>query len=84
MWLSYADETSLFEVDFNKDPLGHVSDKPTTVGTKLPEPRGLQSLKGEAKGCGKIIPSSSPHGPRDWLMPLPLRYGSGRCTRCSA
>ena len=53
MWLSYADEAGLFEVDFNQGPLGHVSDKPTTVGTNLPELRDLQGLKGEAKGPWK-------------------------------
>ena len=37
MWLSYADEAGLFEVDFNQGPLGHVSDKPTTVRTNLPD-----------------------------------------------
>ena len=42
MWLSYADEAGLFEVDFNQGPLGHVSDKPTTVGTNLPDLRDLQ------------------------------------------
>ena len=47
MWLSYADEAGLFEVDFNQGPLGHVSDKPTTVGTNLPDLRDLQGLKGE-------------------------------------
>ena len=37
----------LFEVDFNQGPLGHVSDKPTTIGTNLPD---LQGLKGDPKG----------------------------------
>ena len=41
MWLSYADEAGLFEVDFNQGP-GHVSDKPTTVGTNLPDLSDLQ------------------------------------------
>ena len=49
MWLSYAAEAGLFEVDFNQGPLGHVSDKPTTVGTNLPDLRDLQGLKGEPK-----------------------------------
>ena len=53
MWLSYADEAGLFEVDFNQGPLGHVSDKPTTVGTNLPDLRDLQGLKGETKGPWK-------------------------------
>ena len=53
MWLSCADEAGLFEVDFNQGPLGHVSDKPTTVGTNLPDLRDLQGLKGEAKGPWK-------------------------------
>ena len=44
MWLSYADEAGLFEVDFNQGPLGHISDKPTTVGTNLPEVRDLQGF----------------------------------------
>ena len=43
----------LFEVDFNQGPLGHVSDKPTTVGTNLPDLRDLQGLKGETKGPWK-------------------------------
>ena len=50
MWLSYAAEAGLFEVDFNQGPLGHVSDKPTTIGTNLPDLRDLQGLKGEPKG----------------------------------
>ena len=41
MWLSYAAEAGLFEVDFNQGPLGHVSDKPTTIGTNLPDLRDL-------------------------------------------
>ena len=53
MWLSYADEAGLFEVDFNQGPLGHVSDKPTAVGTNLPDLRDLQGLKGETKGPWK-------------------------------
>ena len=53
MWLSYADEAGLFEVDFNQGPLGHVSDKPTTVGTNLPDLRDLQGLKGETRGPWK-------------------------------
>ena len=50
MWLSYAAEAGLFEVDFNQGPLGHVSDKPTTIGTNLPDLRDLQGLKGDPKG----------------------------------
>ena len=50
MWLSYAAEAGLFEVDFNQGPLGHVSDKPTTIGTNLPDLRDLQRLKGDPKG----------------------------------
>ena len=53
MWLSYADEAGLFEVDFNQGPLRHVSDKPTTVGTNLPDLTDLQGLKGETKGPWK-------------------------------
>ena len=50
MWLSYAAEAGLFEVDFNQGPLGHVSDKPTTIGTNLPDLRDLQGLTGDPKG----------------------------------
>ena len=53
MWLSYADEAGLFEVDFNQGPVGHVSDKPTTMRTNLPDLRDLQGLKGETKGPWK-------------------------------
>ena len=46
----WSNPIGLFEVDFNQGPLGHVSDKPTTTGTNLPDLRDLQGLKGEPKG----------------------------------
>ena len=39
MWLSHAAEAGLFEVDLNQGLLGHVSDKPTTIGTNTESKR---------------------------------------------
>ena len=57
MWLSYAAEAGLFEVDFNEGKLGHVWDKPTTIGTNLPDLRDLQGLKVTPKDPGVAIQS---------------------------
>ena len=52
LWQAYADEAGLFEVSFRQGPLGHAGEKPTTVGTNLPDLRDLQGLQGEAsQGC---------------------------------
>ena len=52
LWQTYADEAGLFEVSFRQGPLGHAGEKPTTVGTNLPDIRDLQGLQGEAsQGC---------------------------------
>ena len=47
LWQTYAEEAGLFEVHFRQGPLGHAGDKPTTVGTNLPDLRDLQVLQGE-------------------------------------
>ncbi|CAE7255754.1 GIP [Symbiodinium sp. CCMP2592] len=47
LWQAYAEEAGLFEVHFRQGPLGHAGDKPTTVGTNLPDLRDLQALQGE-------------------------------------
>ena len=47
LWQTYAEEAGLFEVHFRQGPLGHAGDKPTTVGTNLPDLRDLQGLQGE-------------------------------------
>ena len=47
LWQTYAEEAGLFEVHFRQGPLGHTGDKPTTVGTNLPDLRDLQGLQGE-------------------------------------
>ena len=52
LWQAYADEAGLFEVCFRQGPLGHAGEKPTTVGTNLPDLRDLRGLQGEAsQGC---------------------------------
>ena len=52
LWQTYADEAGLFEVRFRQGPLGHAGEKPTTVGTNLPDLRDLQGLQGDAlQGC---------------------------------
>ncbi|CAE7412998.1 GIP [Symbiodinium sp. CCMP2592] len=49
LWQAYAEEAGLFEVHFRQGPLGHAGDKPTTVGTNLPDLRDLQALQGEVR-----------------------------------
>ena len=47
LWNSYADEAGLFEVHVNQGDFGHVTEKPTTLGTNYADLRLLEVLNPE-------------------------------------
>ncbi|CAE7231028.1 GIP [Symbiodinium natans] len=65
LWRAYALEAGLFEVDFDQGALGHATTKPTTIGTNLPDLRGLHGLRKECptlawKGDSKDLAAWAP------------------------
>ena len=47
LWNSYADEAGLFEVHINQGGFGHVTERPTTLGTNYADLRLLEVLNPE-------------------------------------